>query len=126
MSRMVLADGCFDPLHVGHVRYLFEAATLGPLYVNIAPDSAIEAKGRRPFQTRDERIELLRAMRVVTAVVVDDLATVIRTHKPWWLVKGKDWEGRLPQHVLDACKQTGTKIHYTDTVTRPSSERLAG
>ena len=122
---MVLADGCFDPLHVGHLWYLREAATLGrPLVVNIAPDSAIYEKGRRPFQTRVERAQLVLALDLVDAVQQGDLAAVVRACRPDALVKGPDWRGRLPVEVKDACRDVGAIVVYTETQRRTSRERL--
>lgn len=123
-ALIVLADGCFDPFHVGHLRYLKYAAGFGPLIVNVAPDHVIAAKGRLPFQTRVERIEFVRGLACVTSVCALTLPEAIRGWKPTWLVKGKDWEGKLPMDVIDACKDVGTRIIFSDTMTRSSSERL--
>ncbi len=122
---MVLADGCFDCLHVGHVRYLVSAAHLGPVAVRVAPDADIVAKGRRPFQTQTERGEMLLALRMVERVTYDaTLAAAVRRLTPQYLVKGDDWQGRLPTDVVTACQETGTKILFTQTRERTSTERL--
>lgn len=123
---MVLADGKFDPVHWGHVRYLAAAAALGELYVRVAPDAEILAKGRLLFQTRDERLKTIGALRPVAAVISDDLtlAETIRELVPTYLVKGEDWRGRLPEDVVEACADTGTQILFLDTQERTSSERL--
>jgi cytidyltransferase-like protein len=123
---MVLADGCFDPIHCGHLAYLRAASTWGrPLVVNIAPDSAIYEKGRRPFQTRQERAQLILSLDMVDGVRCDDLAAVVRTLRPTWLVKGPDWRGRLPVEVKQACHDVGCEIGYTETQRRTSRERLS-
>lgn len=125
-SSIVLADGCFDPLHIGHIRYLQAAAKMGDrLLVNVAPDTAIRAKGREPFQTLGERVEMLRALPCVHGTCSGDLATVIRAIAPEWLVKGSDWEDRLPCHIIQACDWSHTRIFYTMTQERTSTERLA-
>lgn len=122
---MVLADGCFDPTHCGHLAYLKAAADLGrPLVVNVAPDSAIYEKGRRPFQTRRERAEMLLYFDMVDRVTCYGLAEAVRTLRPKVLVKGPDWRGRLPVDVLAACQEVGTEIHYTETQDKTSRERL--
>lgn len=123
---MTLADGCFDPLHIGHVAYLRAAAALGrPLVVNIAPDSAIYEKGRRPYQTRSERAALIFAIDCVDRVVCQDLVEAIRTLKPNVLAKGPDWRGRLPVDVKMACQESGTTVMYTETQAKTSRERLS-
>src|SRR5204863_4719626 len=73
--RVVLANGCFDLLHVGHVRYLEDARRLGDvLFVGINSDRAVaRLKGAgRPLMPATERAELLAALRPVDHVVVFD------------------------------------------------------
>lgn len=125
---MVLADGVFDPLHWGHVRYLGAAAGLGDLYVRVASDDELAKKGRLVFQTREERVKTIASLRVVTGVFAEDatLAATIRDLEPVYLVKGEDWRGRLPSDVVSACKEVGTQIVYVDTQEKTSTERLAG
>ncbi len=122
---MVLADGCFDPIHYGHIRYLAEAAAFGPLVVRVAPDAAITAKGRSPFQWRDERAATIAALRMVDAVALDDtLEDAIDRLSPQYLVKGADWQGKLSNSLQKTCEANGTQICYVDTQERTSTERL--
>jgi rfaE bifunctional protein nucleotidyltransferase chain/domain len=88
-KRIVLANGCFDLLHVGHVRYLEAARRLGDvLFVGLNGDAAVSRlKGRgRPLMPVAERAEILRALRSVDHVVVfeedtaDRLVTRLRPH----------------------------------------------
>ncbi len=74
-KRIVLANGCFDLLHVGHVRYLRDARRLGDvLFVGLNSDAAVaRLKGAgRPLMPADERAEILGALRDVDHVVVFD------------------------------------------------------
>lgn len=123
---MVLADGCFDPLHVGHIRYLEAAARQSsPLIVRVAPDQVIRDKGRVPFQAQFERERVVVSLRMVDDVCNDEtLAGSIRRWRPDYLVKGEDWRGRLPQDVLLACAEIGTAIIFAETQERTSTERL--
>lgn len=123
---MVLADGVFDPLHWGHVRYLAAASGLGDVYVRVAPDAEIEKKGRLIYQTRDERMKTVASLRVVTGVLADDLslAATIRELEPVYLVKGEDWRGQLPSDVITACKEVGTQIFFVDTQEKSTTARL--
>src|SRR5258705_1918718 len=95
--RIVLANGCFDLLHVGHIRYLEEARRLGDvLFVGINSDAAVERlKGQgRPLMPATERLELLLALRAVDHVVVFDDETadaLIRAIKPDVHAKGTDY-----------------------------------
>ena len=96
-KRIVLANGCFDLLHVGHVRYLDAARRLGDvLFVGINGDAAVaRLKGHgRPLMPADERVELLSALRAVDHVVVfeDDTAdALIRSVRPDVHAKGTDY-----------------------------------
>jgi rfaE bifunctional protein nucleotidyltransferase chain/domain len=95
--RIVLANGCFDLLHVGHLRYLEEARRLGDvLFVGINSDAAVaRLKGAgRPLMPAAERAEILAALRAVDHVVVfdDDTAdALIRALKPDVHAKGTDY-----------------------------------
>jgi D-beta-D-heptose 7-phosphate kinase/D-beta-D-heptose 1-phosphate adenosyltransferase len=95
--RLVFTNGCFDLLHVGHVRYLQAARALGDaLLVAINSDRAVrELKGAgRPVLNESERAELLAALEVVTFVTVfDELSprTLIAKLLPDVLVKGGDY-----------------------------------
>ncbi len=96
-KRIVLANGCFDLLHVGHIRYLDAARRLGDvLFVGINGDAAVaRLKGRgRPLMPAGERVELLSALRAVDHVVVfdDDTAdTLIAAIRPDVHAKGTDY-----------------------------------
>lgn len=94
---VVFTNGVFDILHVGHVRYLAQARTLGDaLIVAINSDSAVrELKGSdRPIIDQDERAEVLAALRDVTYVTIFDEVsprTLIGKLLPDVLVKGGDY-----------------------------------
>ncbi|HEX3177309.1 MAG TPA: adenylyltransferase/cytidyltransferase family protein [Methylomirabilota bacterium] len=96
-KRIVLANGCFDLLHVGHVRYLEAARRLGDvLFVGINSDAAVaRLKGRgRPLMPAVEREELLAALRAVDHVVVfdDDTAdALVAAVRPHIHAKGTDY-----------------------------------
>ncbi len=95
--RLVLANGCFDLLHVGHVRYLEEARRLGDvLIVGLNSDASVRRlKGAgRPLVPAAERAELLGALRAVDAVVLfdDDTAeALIARLRPDVHAKGTDY-----------------------------------
>jgi cytidyltransferase-like protein len=123
---VTLADGTFDPIHFGHIQYLLVAAHLDPpLVVHVAPDEAILAKGRAPFQSRQERAMTLLALGCVDRVRMwPSLADAIDEEQPRYLVKGAEWRGKLPKDVLEACQRNGVEIVYTDVNAPRSRERL--
>lgn len=102
--RLVLTNGVFDVLHVGHVRYLTEARALGDaLVVAINGDDSVrELKGPgRPVNSAEERAEMLRALRCVDRVVVfeERRATgVIEAIRPHIYTKGGDY---TPDSLID-------------------------
>ncbi|HEV2801283.1 MAG TPA: D-glycero-beta-D-manno-heptose 1-phosphate adenylyltransferase [Pyrinomonadaceae bacterium] len=96
-QRLVFTNGCFDILHVGHVRYLQAARALGDaLLVAINSDAAVRAlKGEsRPVLNQEERAEMLAALASVSYVTVFDALsprTLIAELLPDVLVKGGDY-----------------------------------
>jgi rfaE bifunctional protein nucleotidyltransferase chain/domain len=96
-STIVLANGCFDLLHVGHIRYLAGAKALGDvLVVGVNSDKQARAlKGEgRPFVPENERAELVSAIRGVDYVTIFDEPTVeelIRAIRPDIHAKGTDY-----------------------------------
>lgn len=94
---IVLANGCFDLLHVGHVRYLEAAKGLGDILVVglNSDDQARRLKGAgRPFVPVNERAELVAALRAVDLVTIFDEPTVeqlIRAIRPDVHAKGTDY-----------------------------------
>ena len=95
--RLVFTNGCFDILHVGHVRYLRQARTLGDaLLVAVNSDRSVRAlKGAgRPLLSEGERAELLAALSSVDFVTVfDDVSprALIADLLPDVLAKGGDY-----------------------------------
>ncbi len=96
-ERITLANGCFDLLHVGHVRYLHAAKQLGGrLVVAINSDESVCAlKGEgRPLMPAGERAEILAALADVDAVVIfpePDVRSLIREIRPDVHAKGTDY-----------------------------------
>ena len=96
-KRIILANGCFDLLHVGHVRYLQAAKKLGgQLVVAVNSDDSVCAlKGAgRPLMPEEERAEILAALADVDAVVIfaePDVRALIAEIRPDVQAKGTDY-----------------------------------
>lgn len=96
-ERVVMANGCFDILHVGHIRYLQAAKALGGrLVVAVnADDSVRELKGAgRPVMPDAERAEILAALESVDAVVIfseTDVRALLNEIRPDVQAKGTDY-----------------------------------
>ena len=101
--QVVFTNGCFDVLHIGHSRYLLEAASLGDkLIVAINSDDSVKRlKGKeRPINNQHDRAELLAAMSFIDAVVFFEEDTpyeLISELIPDILVKGGDWK---PEQIV--------------------------
>jgi D-glycero-beta-D-manno-heptose 1-phosphate adenylyltransferase len=96
-DQIVLANGCFDLIHAGHIRYLAGAKDLGGLLVvGVNSDLQVAAlKGSgRPFIDQRERAEIISALRFVDAVTIFDEPTaeaLIRAIQPDFHAKGTDY-----------------------------------
>jgi rfaE bifunctional protein nucleotidyltransferase chain/domain len=110
-DRITLANGCFDVLHVGHIRYLHAAHELGgKLIVAVNVDSSVRAlKGEgRPAMPAEERAEILAALADVDAVVIfseNDVRAIIREIRPDFHAKGTDYTvDNVPERAdVEAC-----------------------
>ncbi|MFA7021924.1 D-glycero-beta-D-manno-heptose-7-phosphate kinase [Aliarcobacter sp.] len=111
-KRIVFTNGCFDILHVGHVKYLEEAKSYGDvLILGLNADSSVrKLKGlSRPINSQDDRAYILASLESVDYVVIFEEETpyeLIKLIKPHVLVKGGDYEGKevVGQDIADELK----------------------
>ena len=130
-GKIVLANGCFDLFHVGHVRYLAGAKELGDcLIVGINSDAQVRRlKGEnRPFTPENERAETIAALRFVDFVTIFDEPTVeelIRAIRPDFHAKGTDYTAEtVPERdVVRAC---GGQVAIVGDPKNHSSTELIG
>jgi D-beta-D-heptose 7-phosphate kinase/D-beta-D-heptose 1-phosphate adenosyltransferase len=96
-QKIVFTNGCFDIMHVGHVRYLADAGSQGDLLiVGLNSDASVRIiKGdKRPIVRQNHRAEVLASLGCVDFIVIfdePDPLKLIQTLKPDVLVKGEDW-----------------------------------
>ena len=108
-KRIVFTNGCFDLLHIGHVRYLEEAKSLGDiLVVGLNSDRSVRGlKGpNRPILPEEERAEILSGLECVNYINIFDEPTpleLISSLQPQVLVKGGDWtkEAAVGKEVVE-------------------------
>ena len=99
-KKIVLTNGCFDILHIGHIKYLEEAKSYGDiLIVGVNSDKSLKRlKGKsRPINTEDDRAYILASLEAVDYVVKfteDTPINLIKAITPDILVKGGDYEGK--------------------------------
>ena len=111
-KKIVFTNGCFDILHVGHVKYLEVAKSYGDvLILGLNADSSVrKLKGlSRPINTQDDRAYILASLESVDYVVIFEEETpyeLIKLIKPHVLVKGGDYEGKevVGQDIADELK----------------------
>ncbi len=111
-KKIVFTNGCFDILHVGHVKYLEVAKSYGDvLILGLNADSSVrKLKGpTRPINTQDDRAYILASLESVDYVVIFEEETpyeLIKLIKPHVLVKGGDYEGKevVGQDIADELK----------------------
>lgn len=117
-KKVVFTNGCFDLLHVGHVRYLREARKLGDVLVlGVNSDASVRAiKGPpRPIQPEADRAEILASLECVDYVTIFDEETpadLIAAVVPDILVKGGDWphDQIIGRDTVEAAGGTVTTI----------------
>jgi len=128
-ARVVLANGCFDVLHVGHLRYLEAARAHGSLLVvalnSDASARALKGEGR-PLVTLAERAELLLGLRCVDAVTSFEertLEATLRELRPAVHAKGTDYTAEsVPEAGID--RELGIAIAICGDEKRRSSSAL--
>ena len=119
--RGTLAHGCFDLLHIGHIRYLKWAASLNklhPLIVTLTADAHFpKYKGEcRPAFPQDIRAECISALRFVDFVaIVDEPSAVMAIDivRPHIYCKGWEAQGVIP-HEVEAVERHGGRVEYMD------------
>jgi rfaE bifunctional protein nucleotidyltransferase chain/domain len=129
-ESVVLTNGCFDLLHVGHLRYLQAARRLGRLIVGLNSDESVRSlKGpARPLVAQAERAELLAALRCVDRVTIFGEPTaeaLLADLRPNVYVKGADYgpAGRdLPESVV--AERVGARVVFIDLVPGRSTTGL--
>jgi glycerol-3-phosphate cytidylyltransferase len=112
MTTTVITFGTFDVFHLGHLRVIERAASLGDrLVVGVSADELnLRKKGRLPVFSQHERLEIVAALRAVDEVFVEESLEqkreYILEHEADILVMGDDWAGKFDE-LKDICE-----VHY--------------
>jgi D-beta-D-heptose 7-phosphate kinase/D-beta-D-heptose 1-phosphate adenosyltransferase len=130
-KRIVFTNGCFDILHIGHVRYLEDAKAHGDvLVVGVNSDSSVrELKGpERPILPEEERAEILSGLGCVDYVTVfeeRDPLKLISSLQPNVLAKGGDWtkEQIVGREVVE---RSGGEVVIIPFVEKASTSNVIG
>ena len=139
-KKIVFTNGCFDILHVGHVRYLKEAKALGDILIlGLNSDCSVKSlKGlNRPINNESDRAEVLSALKAIDYVVIFDEKTaenIVAEVKPDIYAKGGDYsidtlpeakivaehggktvllqlvDGKSSTNIINKCKENNLKL----------------
>ena len=113
----MLANGCFDILHYGHLLYLQEAASMGDrLVVSVTRDRSVNKGPGRPVNPQGNRVALIRALRCVNdALLVDEPIEAMQLVRPDIFVKGQDYRNTIRPIDRAYCEAHGIEIRFTNT-----------
>ena len=128
-KKIVFTNGCFDILHVGHVRYLTAARSQGDiLVVGLNSDDSVRSikPGNRPIVNQSQRAEVLAGLGCVDYITIfneTDPLKIIKELNPDVLVKGADW---IEEEIIgaDIVKATGGKVVRVSVVPEVSTSRI--
>ena len=125
-ETIVFTNGCFDVLHIGHLKSLETARSFGDVLV-VALNSDVSVKRlkgpERPIYNQNERAEILAALGDVTYVTIFDDDTpleLVKAVRPDVMVKGKDWQGK-PVAGQDVIETYGGRLEFVDLFTSVST-----
>ena len=116
--KLVLCCGVFDLFHLAHLRHLQEARSIGDyLVVGVTTDAGVGKPGR-PIRPQDERLEIVKAIRWVSAAALHaDSIEALEKWKPQVFVKGHDYLAGVKKGLLkreiDYCIAHGIQIAHT-------------
>jgi rfaE bifunctional protein nucleotidyltransferase chain/domain len=130
-KTIVFTNGCFDLLHLGHVRYLTAAKRLGDiLVVGLNGDASVrELKGTgRPLNSQEDRAEMMAALEAVDHVIIFDekrVSHLLRQIRPQVYSKGGDYTmDSLDPEEMAALKEINAKIEILPLVPGKSTSKL--
>ncbi|MEK4684889.1 adenylyltransferase/cytidyltransferase family protein [Bacillus sp. FSL M8-0256] len=132
--KIVLCHGCFDLLHIGHLRHLKAARKFGDiLIVTITKDEFVNKGKGRPAFTEKYRTEMLASLEIVDYVGINEWPSAVNSLydiRPDYFVKGSDYRNRgeyTNPNIYkeeEVCANIGTIIKYTDELTSSSTKLI--
>lgn len=116
VSTVVLAHGCFDLFHIGHLLHLKAASMMGEkLVVAVTKNEYVNKGPDRPVFNEAQRTAIINELRCVDEVLVvkDSLDALVKV-KPDIFVKGREYDGKILKQDADYCHKHGIEIAFTD------------
>lgn len=128
MSRVVLAHGCWDLFHQGHLAHLEAARKFGDrLVVGVTSDRYVNKGPLRPHFKQEERAAMLRALKCVDEVIINDHPTAVpllERIRPAIFAKGSDYISGICGDEAKAVERLGIEVSFTTTERNSSSELI--
>ena len=122
--KVVLANGCFDLLHWGHVQHLKAARKLGDvLIVGLTRDRSVKKGPGRPVFNEMQRAEMLEPY-VDSVVLVDSSLEALQRVDPDVFVKDREYAGKILAEDMAYCEARGIEIAFTTELKFSSTELL--
>ncbi|MCP4912723.1 MAG: adenylyltransferase/cytidyltransferase family protein [Oligoflexia bacterium] len=132
--KVGLAHGCFDFIHLGHIRHFKSAKSLCDfLIVSLTADEFISKGENRPFYKQDERVEFLENLEMIDVITINPDKTsieLLKMLKPNIYIKGQDYKdfSKDPTGMIEleaqAIKSVGGTIEFTDDEKMSSTKIL--
>jgi rfaE bifunctional protein nucleotidyltransferase chain/domain len=132
-KTVVLCHGCFDLMHLGHIKYLQAAKNMGNLLVvTVTPDQYVDKGPGRPVFNHTLRTESLAALQCVDYVAVNEWPTAtdtLRLLRPDIYVKGQEFEqlkdktGKI-QKEYEVLKEIGAEMRFTHEIVFSSTQLI--
>lgn len=131
-----LCHGCFDILHIGHLRHMKEAKSLVDiLVVTVTPDRFVNKGEGRPAFSEDLRVEMISALECVDYVAInawDSAVETLKLVKPDYYIKGSDYKKQNRDETVnpniiaeeETCTEVGIIMRYTNDITSSSTKLL--
>ena len=132
-EQVVLCHGCFDPLHVGHLKHFTAAKRFGSrLVVTVTSNRYVNKGPSRPVFSEEQRLEMILALRIVDAAAInlwESAVETIRQLRPHYFAKGSDYRNRdrcNPNFFVEerAVLDNGGKVVFTDEASFSSTELI--
>jgi rfaE bifunctional protein nucleotidyltransferase chain/domain len=126
INKTVFISGCFDILHIGHLKLLYKAKSLGKnIYIGVDSDKRVKkSKGsNRPINNEKVRVEMLKSLKIVKSVKVfgtdKKLIEMIKKIKPDIILLGNDWKNKK---IIG--KDFAKKIVFFKRITKYSTTKI--
>ena len=132
-KKIVQCHGCFDLMHLGHIKYFQASKEMGDiLVVTVTPDEYVDKGPGRPVFNQNIRVESIAALECVDYVTINSWPTAeetLRQLRPTYYVKGQEFESREDktgklQKELTVLKEIGAEMKFTHEIVFSSTELL--